>query len=112
MFCQWARKIGIKIWLCPWMQVGHYGTYLFNGDLKTFALTGDSSHSLDKGRNERQKQLRDTRNQNNGLTPPPQQEIAPFIVDPSKIPGPPEKPVSVPAKKRGRNSKGKNKARK
>ena len=102
MFCQWARKIGIKIWLCPWMQVGHYGTYLFNGDLKTFALTGDSSHSLDKTRNDRQQQLRDERNTSS-------EESAPFVVDPSAVPGPPEKPVSPPAKKRGRNSKGKNK---
>lgn len=41
MFCQWSRKIGIKIWLCPWMKTTHVGTYGFQGDLQAVAsLTG------------------------------------------------------------------------
>lgn len=41
MFCQWARKIGVKIWLCPWMKTTHVGTYGFQGDLPAVAsLTG------------------------------------------------------------------------
>lgn len=37
MFCQWARKIGIKIWLCPWMRTAHIGTYHFEGDMPAVA---------------------------------------------------------------------------
>jgi hypothetical protein len=37
MFCQWSRKIGISIWLCPWMVTGHVGSYEFAGDLNKIA---------------------------------------------------------------------------
>lgn len=37
MFCQYARKIGIQIWLCPWMKTQHIGTYAFNGNLPAIA---------------------------------------------------------------------------
>lgn len=37
MFCQWWRKIGGKIWLCPWMKTQHVGTYAFTGDLPAVA---------------------------------------------------------------------------
>ncbi len=37
MFCQWARKIGIKIYLCPWMKTVHVGSYGFQGDLEAVA---------------------------------------------------------------------------
>jgi hypothetical protein len=37
MFCQWARKIGIQIWLCPWMKTEHIGTYHFKGDMPSVA---------------------------------------------------------------------------
>jgi hypothetical protein len=41
MFCQWCRKIGINIWLCPWMRTQHVGTYPFTGDLPAVAqMTG------------------------------------------------------------------------
>jgi hypothetical protein len=41
MFCQWARKIGIQVWLCPWMKTMHIGTYSFNGNMPKIAeLTG------------------------------------------------------------------------
>lgn len=32
-FCQLARHIGIKIFLCPWMKLGHVGTYVFDGTM-------------------------------------------------------------------------------
>ncbi|MCB2106966.1 MAG: hypothetical protein KDE14_04655 [Rhodobacteraceae bacterium] len=35
MFCKWARKIGIKTWLCPWMELKHTGTFTFSGSLAT-----------------------------------------------------------------------------
>ena len=37
MFCQWARKIGLTIWLCPWMQLQHVGTHVFGGSLTDLA---------------------------------------------------------------------------
>jgi hypothetical protein len=37
MFCQYARAIGIKVWLCPWMKNQHIGTYAFTGDLPKIA---------------------------------------------------------------------------
>jgi hypothetical protein len=42
MFCQYWRKLGGQIWLCPWMRTQHVGTYAFTGDMsKIAALTGN-----------------------------------------------------------------------
>lgn len=41
MFCQWWRAIGGKVWLCPWVQTQHVGTYAFTGNMPRIAeLTG------------------------------------------------------------------------
>jgi hypothetical protein len=37
MFCQLWRKIGGKIYLCPWMRTDHIGTYHFKGDMPAVA---------------------------------------------------------------------------
>jgi hypothetical protein len=37
MFCQMWRKIGGKIWLCPWMKTQHIGTYAFTGNMPAVA---------------------------------------------------------------------------
>jgi hypothetical protein len=37
MFCQWWRKLGGQIWLCPWMKTHHIGTYAFTGDMPAVA---------------------------------------------------------------------------
>jgi KaiC/GvpD/RAD55 family RecA-like ATPase len=37
MFCQMWRKMGGKIWLCPWMKTAHIGTYHFTGDMPAVA---------------------------------------------------------------------------
>lgn len=37
MFSQYARKIGLKIWMCPWMQLRHVGAYTFSGSLNHLA---------------------------------------------------------------------------
>ena len=36
-FCQWARKCGHSVWLCPWMKLTHVGTYPFRGDMPQIA---------------------------------------------------------------------------
>jgi hypothetical protein len=33
MFCKYARRAGMKLWLCPWMRLSHMGTYMFGGSL-------------------------------------------------------------------------------
>lgn len=38
MFCQMWRKIGGKVYLCPWMKTKHVGSYSFTGDLAAIAL--------------------------------------------------------------------------
>lgn len=40
MFCQWARKAGLKVWLCPWMKLQHVGSYIFGGSLTDLAAIG------------------------------------------------------------------------
>ena len=37
MFCQMWRKIGGKIFLCPWMRTQHIGTYAFTGNMPAVA---------------------------------------------------------------------------
>jgi hypothetical protein len=39
-FCQKAQEIGLKVWMCPWMQTGHMGTMTFGGSLKALAQIG------------------------------------------------------------------------
>jgi len=32
-FCHKAREAGLKVWAAPWVQLGHFGNYLFEGGL-------------------------------------------------------------------------------
>jgi hypothetical protein len=43
LFCQDARKIGLKVWFCPWMQLKHVGSYIFSGSLGAIAALGVSA---------------------------------------------------------------------
>lgn len=45
MFSQYARKAGLKIWLCPWMKLTHIGTYMFGGSLSAIASINESPTS-------------------------------------------------------------------
>lgn len=40
MFCQWSRAAGVKVWLCPWMKLGHSGNMEFAGSLQDLAALG------------------------------------------------------------------------
>lgn len=40
MFCQWARHAGLKVWLCPWIELQHMGSFVFGGSLKDLAQIG------------------------------------------------------------------------
>jgi hypothetical protein len=37
MFCQWARKIDLKVFFCPWMRLKHAGMYIYGGSLEALA---------------------------------------------------------------------------
>ena len=37
LFCQLSRKMGFKIWFCPWMQLRHIGSYIFEGHMGAIA---------------------------------------------------------------------------
>jgi hypothetical protein len=52
MFSQYARKIGLKVWVCPWMQLKHVGTYIFSGSLGHIASI-NSSPTANKTSNEK-----------------------------------------------------------
>lgn len=41
-FCQYARKAGMHIWICPWMHLHHVGTYTFGGSMEAMARYGTS----------------------------------------------------------------------
>jgi hypothetical protein len=45
-FCVDARSIGFEIWLCPWVNLGHTGTYTFKG-----SYMGALQASSEKGPN-------------------------------------------------------------
>ncbi len=40
MFCQYVRRMGGKVWLCPWLQLKHTGTYIYGGSLTDLASVG------------------------------------------------------------------------
>ena len=44
MFCQWSRNIDLKIFMCPWMQMGHMGSYNFNGNIPAIAQVPNATH--------------------------------------------------------------------
>jgi len=37
MFCSWCRKIGMKVWLCPFIELQHVGMLVFGGKLAAMA---------------------------------------------------------------------------
>ena len=46
-FCQFVRRIGYNIWLCPWMKVGHMGSYIFAGSMASLANLEYAAHGMD-----------------------------------------------------------------
>ena len=39
-FCRKAREAGISVWMCPWMQLNHVGTYIFKGNMAALGSLG------------------------------------------------------------------------
>jgi hypothetical protein len=44
-FCWNARKIGLKVHMCPWMELQHVGSYIFTGSLAALAQLNASPTS-------------------------------------------------------------------
>lgn len=42
-FCQKVREAGMKVWMCPWMQINHIGTYVFKGNMAAIGSLGVSA---------------------------------------------------------------------
>lgn len=42
-FCQKIQEIGLRTWLCPWMQLQHVGTFIYGGSLADLASIGASA---------------------------------------------------------------------
>jgi len=40
MFCQWMTKVGVDVWMAPWMRLFHTGSYTFGGSLADLAALG------------------------------------------------------------------------
>ena len=47
MFCQLVRKMGLSVWLCPWMVIQHVGHFVFNGNMKDLGQLQYASHGMD-----------------------------------------------------------------
>lgn len=43
MFCYNVQRAGMKVWLCPWIQLQHVGSYVFGGSLGHLASIGASA---------------------------------------------------------------------
>jgi hypothetical protein len=43
LFCQEVVAFGGRVWLCPWMQLNHVGTFVFGGSLADLASIGASA---------------------------------------------------------------------
>lgn len=41
-FCYNSRKAGMKVWMCPWMELQHVGSYIFKGHMAAIASLGAS----------------------------------------------------------------------
>jgi hypothetical protein len=52
MFSLYLRKAGMKIWMCPWMQLKHVGSYTFGGSLAAMAAI-KASPTADNSSNEK-----------------------------------------------------------
>lgn len=42
-FCQYARKAGAKVHICPWMELTHTGSYVFNSTIAAIAELENTS---------------------------------------------------------------------
>jgi len=70
-FCRNARKAGMKVWMCPWMQLHHVGSYIFKGSMAALSELGATATS-DKSSNRKNynKELTKQKKRNKMITRP------------------------------------------
>ena len=61
-FCQFVRKLGYQIFLCPWMKLGHMGSYVFSGSMGSLANLEFAAHGADTARVSNHEKRRKNRN--------------------------------------------------
>ena len=49
-FCKKAREAGIKVWMCPWMQLNHIGMHIFKGNMAAIGSIGVAATANAKSR--------------------------------------------------------------
>lgn len=64
MFSYNVRKMGMKVYMCPWMKLRHYGSYAFGGSLGALAAI-KASPTASKESNEKHHSNRAERRKNN-----------------------------------------------
>ena len=42
-FCHKTRAAGMQVWMCPWMQINHIGSYIFKGNMAAIGSLGVSA---------------------------------------------------------------------
>ena len=47
-FCHRVRAAGIKIWICPWIRLDHFGTYIYSGGMPDLAAANLPIHKPKK----------------------------------------------------------------
>ena len=45
MFCHNVRKLGMTVYMCPWIELKHVGSYVFGGSMAAIAAVGASPTS-------------------------------------------------------------------
>lgn len=66
-FCYNVRKAGMKVWMCPWMELQHVGSYIFKGHMAAIAslgVTPTADKSSNKSSYGDKKQLTKSRKRN------------------------------------------------
>ena len=51
-FCQKVREAGMSVWMCPWMQINHVGSYIFKGNMSSIGKLGTTA-TADKTSNKK-----------------------------------------------------------
>jgi hypothetical protein len=48
-FCHKAREAGMHVYMCPWMQLQHIGSYIFKGNMAAIGSLGVSATADSSG---------------------------------------------------------------
>lgn len=69
-FCQNVRKMGYSIYMCPWMELHHVGSYIFKGSMEGIARLGASPTASKESNLKTYKNIDKTKKRNKIITRP------------------------------------------